>query len=134
MREFSENVEKMRALGVTKKCRTIGCVNKVLIGDLDCEECRAKKGREPSRHRSYNRFRRDRRSQRFYESTAWRNKRKEIIRRDKGRCQACERRGIITVGNVVHHIEELKDNWERRLDSTNLEVLCHSCHNKIHGR
>jgi hypothetical protein len=34
----------------------------------------------------------------------------------------------------VHHIKELKDYPEERLDDDNLISLCHECHDKVHGR
>lgn len=39
----------------------------------------------------------------------------------------------IVRADVVHHIEFLKDNWDRRLDITNLIPLSHAAHNMIHN-
>lgn len=47
-----------------------------------------------------------------------------------GLCQECLRNGITNTADVVDHIIELKDNWELRLEDSNLEPICHNCHNK----
>ena len=85
----------------------------------------------------------------FYHSAAWKRKREEILRRDHYECCECHRRiekakqGKIKLSGsdtrirravCVHHIQELKDCWELRLSDDNLESLCGTCHNAIHGR
>ncbi|MEU3039173.1 HNH endonuclease [Nocardia salmonicida] len=35
---------------------------------------------------------------------------------------------------IVHHKVELKEDWSKRLDMDNLEVVCIGCHNKIHKK
>lgn len=89
--------------------------------------------------------RRERRS--FYNSIEWRRKRDAIKERDHYECQACKRQGKVGIDVyeanrngrkkiklVVHHIKELEDNPELKLDDDNLETLCVECHNKIHDR
>ncbi|EQC1536941.1 hypothetical protein [Clostridium botulinum] len=39
----------------------------------------------------------------------------------------------IVVANTIHHIEEIKDNWDKRLDVDNLFPLSDVTHNKIHS-
>lgn len=72
----------------------------------------------------------------FYKSTAWLRKRKEIVERDNNECQKCKSKGLATVGqNValdVHHKVHLEDSWELRLNSDNLITLCRPCHNSEH--
>lgn len=68
----------------------------------------------------------------FYNSQPWRKKRELILNRDSGLCQECLRNGITTIGNIVHHIIELNDDWNLRLVDDNLEVICQRCHNKQH--
>lgn len=76
------------------------------------------------------------RRRKFYKSTAWIKKRKEIVERDNNECQRCKSLGLATVGQVaaldVHHINHLEDSWEQRLDDDNLITLCRSCHNLQH--
>jgi len=91
----------------------------------------------------------DGKEKQFYDSAAWQEKREQILRRDHYECQDCiarlrnaAREGIILKGKerrirratCVHHIVELRDNWDLRLDDNNLISLCDGCHNKRHGR
>lgn len=78
----------------------------------------------------------------FYIKSVWLNKRKEIIQRDHCECQACKRKGKLTIVRVkarrkserayVHHIKHLKDYPELALDNDNLETLCFECHELEH--
>lgn len=73
----------------------------------------------------------------FYKSQAWVKKRQEILERDHWECQRCARNGLLTSREeklVVHHILELKDYPELRLDDDNLETLCFNCHEIMHDR
>ena len=87
--------------------------------------------------------------QKFYKSVAWQQKRDEILRRDCYQCQMCVARLAEAVRTgmrlaprerhirravCVHHIKELKECWEKRLDDNNLTSLCADCHNLVHGR
>jgi len=66
----------------------------------------------------------------FYNSKAWRDTRKQILRRDLYTCAYCYGRA-----EEVHHIQELApDNINDAniaLNPDNLVALCHSCHDKI---
>ncbi|MGO2265754.1 MAG: HNH endonuclease [Vagococcus salmoninarum] len=65
----------------------------------------------------------------FYKSKSWRNMSK-LHRINHPICKRCyEERGIVKKVDVVDHIIEIKDDWNKRLDGTNLQSLCHSCHN-----
>lgn len=47
-------------------------------------------------------------------------------------CAECDRHALVTPGEVVDHVKELKDGgnpW----DVENLEVLCRACHAKKTG-
>lgn len=59
----------------------------------------------------------------FYHSTEWKHKRREIMERDNGLCQRC---GMDA--ELVDHIIPSKDDWNDRLNSNNLQALCRSCH------
>ena len=80
----------------------------------------------------YNRYGRDPEVNSFYKSADWKRLRALAIERDNGLCQRCSAKGIIKKANVVHHIVEVKDDWNQRLSLSNLESLCHSCHNNHH--
>lgn len=71
----------------------------------------------------------------FYHTSAWRRTREQVLMRDNYLCQHCLSKGIVNDKNlIVHHKIELKRDWSKRLDTENLEVVCFSCHNKIHSK
>ena len=67
--------------------------------------------------------------QRFYSSRAWRALRYATLHKN------CERYGVLTcevcrsIGGPFHcdHIEPLSKAWGRRLDPTNVQVMCGDC-------
>lgn len=70
----------------------------------------------------------------FYNNATWRRTREQVLIRDNYMCQRCLAKGIVNDKNlIVHHIVELREAWDKRLDMNNLEVVCQTCHNKIHG-
>lgn len=62
----------------------------------------------------------------YLASTEWRDKRREVLCRDKWRCSRCEGKANLQ----VHHIR-YERLGEEQLDS--LETLCISCHKGHHG-
>ena len=64
---------------------------------------------------------------RFYSSRAWRALRYRVLKARGGRCECCGRSARDGVVICVDHIESVKKNWARRVDETNLQVLCHDC-------
>ena len=67
----------------------------------------------------------------FYRSKWWRmlSRQYEV---DAG--HVCEECGA--VGTDVHHVVPIDtpEGWARRLDPSNLKLLCVRCHNRAHGR
>jgi 5-methylcytosine-specific restriction enzyme A len=65
----------------------------------------------------------------FYQSSAWRNARRQALRRDCYTCADCGGRAT-----EVHHIKELTaeniDDFDVALRLENLQSLCWDCHNK----
>lgn len=45
-------------------------------------------------------------------------------------CVMCQKEGLLTPANEVHHIKPLIEGGAR-LDENNCMALCHSCHSKI---
>ncbi|EIK0257160.1 TPA: HNH endonuclease [Staphylococcus pseudintermedius] len=93
--------------------------------------------RNAKRYNANTRYAKDSKYMMFYHSKAWRYKRKQVLLRDKYLCQSCLRKGYVNpVKNgkrfYVHHIVELKDDWEKRLDMDNLETVCYKCHIEAH--
>lgn len=69
-------------------------------------------------------------TQRFRGSGAWKTKREQIRKRDKGLCQLCLRGYAGTQRQYeyddlsVHHIVPIEEDYSRRLDDSNLILLC----------
>lgn len=69
-------------------------------------------------------------NQLFYNSGAWRVLRDSFMSlKENLLCQRCLAVGITQPAEIADHIIEINDNWERRLDPTNLQPLCWCCHN-----
>ncbi|MGD7007612.1 HNH endonuclease [Metabacillus sp. 84] len=72
--------------------------------------------------------------------------RQEALVRDNYECQECKRQGRVHVDSLkqpgerksiqlnVHHRKEIEHHPELAMELDNLETLCLSHHNKIHGR
>lgn len=67
--------------------------------------------------------------QRFYRSTQWKKLSHHWLMMHP-LCVSCEARGIYRKGDLVDHITELRDDWSKRLDPSNLQTLCYACHNR----
>lgn len=127
-------------------CAKIGCRN--LTRDTYCKEHKSEKSYRPppteeqrekqlayQRHYDKNiRTKRDKKYYDFYKSKEWLVTREAVLARDHGLCQRCFTFGLLQTADVVHHKIQLKDDWSRRSDLANLESLCDSCHQHIHGK
>jgi|SRR5699024_3519179 len=83
---------------------------------------------------------------RFYRSKDWLYIREQALKRDNYECQQCKRDGLVKIDSKkeegkrkkvilnVHHKKEIETHPELALELDNLETVCVSCHNKIHGR
>ena len=91
----------------------------------------------------------DREAKKFYNSKEWEQKRDAILERDHHECQDCVARlrraaetgevlrgwrAKINRATQVHHILELKERPDLRLEDSNLISLCRMDHNIRHGR
>jgi len=63
----------------------------------------------------------------FYKSKQWQRLSK-LHRINNPMCEQCLKDGIVRQADVVDHIIEIRDDWEKRYDEDNLQSLCHSCH------
>ena len=98
-----------------------------------CGKCSSRfRSKQLKTMKVYN-HRRDSEVYSFYESTEWSKTREVVKTRDACMCQLCLSDGIGKEAHLVHHIDELKESWDRRLDPTNLISLCDSCHKKVHS-
>ncbi len=65
----------------------------------------------------------------FYGGGVWRALSKAYRKRNP-LCEQCAAQGLTTLADVTDHIIEIRDDWERRYDPSNLQALCHTCHNR----
>lgn len=115
------------------------CGNLIPYGAAYCSTClpivqaereaRIRESRLKS-NREYNKTR-DPKYLRFYNSIEWRTLSAKRLADDGYRCLWCKR-----IATEVDHIIEIKtpEGWTKRLDYDNLRSLCHSCHDRRHGR
>lgn len=90
-------------------------------------------GTTPSdRHRLYDRTQRDPESRRFYASSAWRKVRRSKLLADP-LCEHCKGNGVIKAAVIVHHVIEVRNSVDHRLDLDNLVSLCEPCHSRLHA-
>lgn len=65
----------------------------------------------------------------FRWSRKWREKRNQVVERDKYLCQVCKKNGVYNYDNLeVHHIVPLEEDYDKRLDDDNLITLCEKHH------
>lgn len=77
-------------------------------------------------------------AEKFYKSKAWQNTREAYRKSKGGLCEDCLERGLITTGEIVHHVQPITkrsiSNPEITLSWNNLRLLCRPCHERIHRR
>lgn len=111
-----------------RKCR---CGAIIPQGSYGCEAC-MKNYTGQSRHMEYNRHRRNKQAAAFYISGDWRRTREAVIGMYDGidiYAYYIEQR--ICTADMVHHIIPVSDDWERRLDISNLIPLSNYSHGVI---
>ncbi|WP_010293547.1 HNH endonuclease [Clostridium senegalense] len=117
-----------------KICYARGCNELISMKQTYCDK--HKKIHEEEKRLSnyiYDLTIRDKNSTSFYHSDEWLLTRADIKAKDKGLCVLCLSNKAITFMELVHHITELKENWELRCEPRNLISLCNSCHNEVHA-
>ena len=97
-----------------------------------CSACTGKQGGRQSRHMEYNRFRRDKKAAAFYVSADWRKVRAAALRLYDGMdIYAYYVQHRIMPADMVHHIVEIDEDWEKRFEIANLFPLSNSNHGII---
>lgn len=112
-----------------KQCNQVTC--RTLI-PFDEQYCTKHIHMKRERHRTYDaaREREDKEYRSVYHSVRWRNLRHQVLLRDDYMCQECLRNDIYKEADVADHIVELRDDISKAFDFSNLESLCHECHNR----
>lgn len=112
-------------------CKKMGCTALVEPPTVYCDKHRHIEAEQKAeRNKLYDRYSRHEEARNFYKSKAWSSIRLFILNRDARLCQECLKNNRITKADTVHHIKELLEVWELRLEPTNLESICKKCHNK----
>ena len=116
-----------------RPCRRIGCNN--LTREKYCEEhIYIETEKKVDRNKYYDRNIRDRKTTDFYNSDDWIKKREYVLSIFNGiDLYDYYVNKEITIANTVHHIVEIKEDWDKRLDDDNLFPTSESNHNTIHN-
>lgn len=76
---------------------------------------------------------------RFYTSRTWIRKAARVRRADHGECVLCKARGRYSRGELVHHVQHLRDRPDLALEEIDpdtgarqLITLCKRCHEEMH--
>ncbi|EKZ9011104.1 MULTISPECIES: HNH endonuclease signature motif containing protein [Vibrio harveyi group] len=112
-----------------KVCASAGCKN--VTSSRYCPRCQ----QQAETTRKENAKKRAKRSAQryedkytsFYKSRKWKELREYKLKKDP-LCEECKANGFVRAGHDIDHIVEIKDDFSRRLDITNLRTLCRSCH------
>lgn len=109
-----------------------GCGALIPQGITMCEACAKSKVGQQSRHIEYNKHRRNKKTADFYISSIWRKTRANVIKRFDGvDVYAFYILHDIQTADMVHHIIPIEDDWDRRLDVSNLIPLSNHSHGVI---
>ncbi|MDN7145346.1 HNH endonuclease [Liquorilactobacillus mali] len=109
-----------------KQCNHAGCRTLVPFNERYCVKHKQALNKYRYNKRMYNSD--ESKYQQFYKSTAWRRLSRRFLENNPI-CVKCYEDGVIRKADVVDHVQEVKDNWSRRLDESNLQALCNSHHN-----
>lgn len=120
-------------MSLKKICR---CGKIIDLGDGICTECKSKQQqRTKERHKQYKSNRNDRREQKFYTSKEWLQLKEHLKVKYKGLCLwSYFIDNKIVMADVNHHIEPVKESWNKRLDIYNVIPLSNRMHQIIHKK
>ena len=92
-------------------------------------------GCQKLRYKEYDKYKLNTKEKKFYSSGSWEKVKDNIKRRFNG-IDIYSYYVLLKTeyGQTVHHIEPIKNNWERRLDIDNLIYLTESNHRLLHNR
>lgn len=117
---------------IYRKCSI--CHGKVKAGT----KCKCEIKQQKERYKEYNKRIRyneeNKKYSEFYNSVAWNRISKYIRIKYNGLCLMCLLKDkVLNPCDVVHHIEEIREDYDKRLEEKNLITLCHKCHNMLHS-
>jgi len=119
-------------ISLKKLCR---CGEIVNYTEKYCKKCSKKvEQKNKESYKEYKRNRKDKKEQAFYISKEWIRVRDKVKDKYKGLClYSYYILGEIKFVDYVHHIVELKEDWDKRLNIDNLIPCCDSVHKIIHN-
>lgn len=122
-------------MALKKICAYAGCNRLVDYGITYCGEHKKEhEKKQKLRHNEYKQNRQDKEEQAFYSTDAWILTRDDVKGKYKGLClYSYYVLNEIVFCDMVHHIVELKEDWDLRLDEDNLIPLSASVHQIIHA-
>ena len=118
-------------MALTKQCR---CGVKISIQDTCCSKCVSYYvSKRKEQYKMYDATKRDKKAASFYCSKEWLTLRPVIFSKTNYiDIYLYYTKGIISQADTIHHIVEIKEDWSRRLDITNLIPLTEKSHRTIH--
>lgn len=118
-----------------KVCSKINCNKLISIDKRYCSKHEAEyEANKKDYIKSYDNDRKDSKEFNFYRTTEWILLRDIIKNKYKGIClYTYYKENKIVKSEVVHHIVELKEDYSKRLEVSNLIPLSESAHKKIHA-
>lgn len=125
-------------MSLKKICARVGCNMLCNIGETYCNKHKLENNmRKKKQYKEYRNTRLenvvDSKCQQFYNNKIW-IATKESVKNRLLHTDWFEyyTTGRIIAGNTLHHIVEVKDDWNKRLDENNLIYLSYSNHCHIH--
>lgn len=118
-------------MGLKKQCR---CGDKIDISEQCCKRCEEfYTGKRRESYRMYDEKKRDKKAHAFYLSSEWKTLRDVILKRYAGiDLYLYYTTGALEKANTVHHIIEINEDSDRKLDDKNLLPVTQRTHEKIH--
>jgi hypothetical protein len=113
-------------------CPYQGCKEIIPITQSYCDVHSKTEANRQGEYDKSIRYTKDKKYHDFYLSKEWKAMKPYIARKYKGLClYSYYIDHKIVQADMIHHIEELKENWDKRLDEENLFPLSNSAHSKI---
>lgn len=113
---------------IMKQCNHAGCKTLVPFNVAYCDKHKRPQLTKYEAHAHYeHRKAVGGRYAAFYKSKAWEDLSYSYRLRNP-LCVRCAARGLYVKADVVDHITPIRVDWSRRLDESNLQGLCNSCH------
>ena len=117
-------------MALLKVCACPTCRNLVEYPNVFCKE---HEDSDKQRYKQYKATRTDKKEQALYKSAIWYSVKESVI----SSCFGIDiykfyTENLIETVELVHHIIEVKEDWNKRLDTDNLIALTEESHSKIH--